>query len=84
MVKKKKKQYFKSKKTGTFNKKKLKNAILSILYESPAKTVNYKQMSDWLGVKDAETRKLVHVVLQELTEDEYLDQISRGKYKLKA
>ncbi|MDB4584588.1 ribonuclease R, partial [Draconibacterium sp.] len=28
--------------------------------------------------------KLVNVVLQELHDDEYLDQISRGKYKLKA
>ncbi|MCG6189692.1 ribonuclease R [Maribellus maritimus] len=82
--KKKKKRYFKNKKTGTFNKKKLKNAILSILYEEPAKTVNYKQISTWIGIKDSETRKLVHIVLQELEEDEYLNQVSRGKFKLKA
>ena len=69
---------------GTYNKKKLKNAILSILYEEPGKTVNYKQISTWLGIKDMETRKLVNVVLQELKDDEYLDQIARGKYKLKA
>ncbi len=82
--KKKKKRYIKSKKANTFNKKKLKNAILSLLYEEPGKTINYKQISTWLGVKDPETRKLVNVALQELKEDDYLDQISHGKYKLKA
>lgn len=71
-------------KTGTFNKKTLKNAILSVLYEEPSKTVNYKQVSTLLGVNDHEARKLVNVVLLELKEDEYLDEISRGKYKLKA
>ncbi len=82
--KKKKKRYIKSKKAGTFNKRKLKNAILSVLYEEPAKTVNYKQISTWLGIKDPETRKLVNVTLQELKDDDYLDEISNGKYKLKA
>lgn len=84
MDKKRKKRHIKSVKTGTFNKKTLKNAILSVLYEEPSKTVNYKQVSTLLGVKDHEARKLVNVVLLELKEDEYLDEISRGKYKLKA
>lgn len=72
------------KRTGTYNKKKLKNAILSILYENPGKTVNYRQVSKSLDIKDNETQKLVNIVLQELSEDSYLDKISRGKYKLKA
>lgn len=84
MSRKKKKKFQKKSKTGTFNKKKLKNTILTILYEEPGKTVNYKQISTWLGIKDIETRKLVNVVLQELHDDDYLEQISRGKYKLKA
>ncbi|NQU52818.1 MAG: ribonuclease R [Bacteroidetes bacterium] len=81
---KKKKKFQKKRASGTFNKKKLKTEILAILYEEPGKTVNYKQISTWLGVKDIETRKLIDVVLQELNDDDYLDQISRGKYKLKA
>ncbi len=84
MARNKKKKYQKRRKPGTFNKKKLKNLILTILYEEPGKTVNYKQISTWLGIKDIETRKLVNVVLQELGDDDYLEQISRGKYKLKA
>ncbi len=82
--KKRKKGKFRKTKPGTFNKKKLKNAILTLLYEEPGKTVNYKQVSTWLGIKDMETRKLVNVVLQDLKDDDYLDQIARGKYKLKA
>jgi ribonuclease R len=84
MSRKKKRKFPKKRKLGTFNKKKLKNTILTILYEEPGKTVNYKQISTWLGIKDIETRKLVNVVLQELHDDDYLEQISRGKYKLKA
>ena len=82
--KKNKKGGFKKFKAETFNKKKLKNSIITILYGDPGKTVNYKQISTWLGVKDMETRKLVNAVLQELHDDGYLEQIVRGKYKLKA
>ncbi|MDR2910823.1 MAG: ribonuclease R [Bacteroidales bacterium] len=86
MVKKKKKkaEFKKGKSNATFNKKKLKNAILSILYKEPAKTVNYKQISTLLGIGDFESQKLINTVLQELTDDEYLDNISRGRYRLKA
>jgi ribonuclease R len=84
MAKKKKRKFQNKKKSGTFNKKKLKNEILSIFYEEPAKSINYKQIATWLGIKDIETRKLTNVVLQELHDDDYLEQISRGKYKLKA
>jgi ribonuclease R len=81
---KKKKGGFKKIKADTFNKKKLKNSIITILYGDPGKTVNYKQISTWLGIRDMETRKLVNAVLQELHDDGYLEQIVRGKYKLKA
>jgi ribonuclease R len=66
---------FKNIKADTFNKKKLKNSIITILYGESGKTVNYKQISTWLGIKDLETRKLVNVVLQELHDDGYLDKL---------
>lgn len=84
MAKKNKKNYRKLKKSATFNKKKLKNAILSVLYEEPAKVVNYKQIASWLGVKDPEGRRLINIALEEMKDDEYLEQISRGRYRLKA
>jgi len=83
MTKKKKKKPVKIRKTQNFNKKKLKTVILSSLYEEPGKSVNYRQLSGTLGVKDPETRTLINVVLQELADDGYLDVVARGKYKLK-
>ena len=84
LKKNRKKGGFKKIKPETFNKKKLKNSIVTILYGDPGKTVNYRQLSTLIGIKDMETRKLVNVVLQELHDDGYLDQVARGKYKLKA
>ena len=73
---KKRKNRKKIHKSVIFNKKKLKNSILSLLYEEPGKEVNYKQVSTWLGIKDTESRRLVNVTLQELKDDEYLEQVS--------
>ncbi len=84
MAKKKKKKRSKLNQSVTFNKKKLKNAILSVLYEKPGRIVNYKQVASWLSVKDEEGRRLVNVALQELHDNDYLEQISRGRYRLKA
>ncbi len=84
MSKKNSKTRKKLKQTVVFNKKKLKNSILEVLYNKPGKTVNYKQISSVLGVKDDEGRRLVQVALQEMKDDEYLEQVSHGSYRLKA
>ena len=80
MKKKKKNKGLKS----TFNKKNLKNAILTVFYDNPQKTYNYKQLAVLLAVKDPEIRKLVNVALDELAESENLEQVQRGKFKLKS
>ncbi|NQU87341.1 MAG: ribonuclease R [Mariniphaga sp.] len=82
MAKKNKKR--KGLKMATFNKNKLKKAVLGLLYDQPSKIVNYKQVAANLGIREAETRGLINVVLQELFDDNYLNQVSRGKYKLKS
>src|SRR6056297_294693 len=84
MAKKKNKQRRKLKKSVALNKKKLKSIILSVLYEDGGKTVNYKQIFSWLGIGDPQGRQLINVALKELTDDDYLDQVAHGKYKLKA
>jgi len=84
MARKKDKSRKKLKSSVIFNKKKLKNNILTVLYEKPGKTINYKQVASWMGIKDDEGRRLVNVALQELKDDEYLEQISRGSFRLKA
>jgi ribonuclease R len=68
---------------ATFNKKNLKSAILSVMYDDPVRPVNFRQISSALKIKDEESRKLVNVVLDELYESGYLEQLSRGKYRLK-
>ncbi len=74
----------KKRQLATFNKKNLKSAILSVMYDDPARTVNYRQISSSLDIRDDESRKLVSVVLEELHESGYLEQISRGKYRLRS
>jgi len=80
----KKKKRRKLKKSVIFNKKKLKNIILSVLYEEQGKTINYKQISAWLSIKDPKSRSLVNIALQELKDDDYLEQVSRGRYRMVA
>ena len=81
---KKKNRKNRSKILSTFNKPQLKKSILDIFYADPQKTYNYRQLSGILGIKDMETKKLVNIVLDELTENEILDQIQRGKFKVKS
>lgn len=73
----------KSRKMVAFNKKNLKSAILSVMYDDPVKPFNYRQIGSLLGIKDEEARKLVVVVLGELHESGYLEQLARGKYRLR-
>ncbi len=74
----------KSKNLSNFNKPQLKKAILDIFYGDQQKTYNYKQLGSLLGVNDPETKKLINVVLDELAENDNLEQIQRGKFKLKS
>ncbi len=81
---KKKKKRKKNWLPSTYNKRNLKKAVLSLLYEEPSRAANYKQISSSLGIRDPEIRKLVHVVLEDLYDDNYLDQVARGKYRLRS
>ena len=83
MVKKKNRKK-KSNNLSNFNKRQLKKSILDIFYGDPQKTYNYKQIGSLLEVKELETRKLINVVLDELAESETLEQVQRGKFKLKS
>jgi ribonuclease R len=80
MAKKKKTKI--AKLVESFNKPKLKNAILPLFYDHPERTYNYKQIAELLKIQDPEITKLVFVVLEELTENGNLQSVQRGKYKL--
>lgn len=81
---KKKKDPFKKKKNKGFNKKEIKKAILEACYKEPEKLFTYKQFTGLLKISDPATAQLTTAVLQELTDDGYLIQPERAKYKLKA
>ena len=78
MVKKKKNKKLK------FNKAGLKKAVLDIFYANPQKTFNYKQLAAELFIRDNPTKRLIHVALEELRDNENLEEIGRGKYKLRS
>lgn len=80
----KKKKFKKAKLVESFNKPKLKNAILTAFHDNPERTYNYKQIAELLKIRDPEISKLVFVVLEELVENDNLQSVQRGKYKLKS
>lgn len=66
------------------NKKALKNSILGIFSNDPKKTYNYKQIASHLLIKDIEEKKLVMQVLNDLQLEDYIEEITKGKYKAKS
>ncbi|MFV0507321.1 MAG: ribonuclease R [Bacteroidales bacterium] len=65
-----------------FNKKRLKATILKLFFKEPGRTFNYKQIAAALGIMDAQTKNLVTVSLDELQDQEKIESVSRGKYRL--
>jgi ribonuclease R len=74
----------KQKQTVTFNKKFLKSELIGLFYENPQKIFNYRQLNSLLGIADRNTARLTSVVLDELADSGRLEQVQRGRYKLKA
>ena len=69
---------------ATFNKRKLKKTILSVIYDNPQKNFNYKQIATELDVKDPAIFRLVSVALEEMAQSGKLEQTQKGRYKLKS
>ena len=57
--------------------------VKKIFEANPDYTYNYKQISSLLGIRDLSARKLIVGILEDLTDQEMLIQISRGKYQMK-
>jgi ribonuclease R len=73
----------KEKKALKFNKAGIKKAILSVYYNNINKTFNYKQLASLIEADDENSRKLINLVLLELRDAETLEEVERGKFKLK-
>ncbi|MCT4601991.1 MAG: ribonuclease R [Marinifilum sp.] len=79
MTKKRKKN------SGTrYNRKSLENLIVGIFSNNPEKTFNYKQVSRQLEIKEMGVKQLVVGILYDLTDLDFLHEISTGKFKLKS
>jgi ribonuclease R len=67
-----------------FNKAGLKTSIMALFYEEPTYVYNYKQLSSKLGAKNTTAQLLVSVSLQELRDNQVLEEVSKGRFRLKA
>lgn len=74
----------KSQKSKSFDKKTLMNNILGIFSNNPSKTFNYKQLAITLGIKDIAQKQLITEVLYEFVDVGSLEEVYRGKFKLKS
>lgn len=83
MQKKKKQDKTKKKNLQTYDKTALLTYISDTFNRNPHKIYNYKQIAKRLGIKDMATKILVNQVLNELTVKGKLDEIERGKFRLK-
>jgi ribonuclease R len=69
------------------NKKKVKKvdlrgAVKNLFSNNPQKTYNYKQASAALGISKKSSRLQIEVLLFELSEENYLNEVSTGRFKL--
>ncbi|MCE1199871.1 MAG: ribonuclease R [Marinilabiliales bacterium] len=67
-----------------FNKAGLKTSIMALFYEEPSFIYNYKQLSRKLGAKSSTAQLLVNVALQELRDNLALEEVTKGRYRLKS
>lgn len=56
--------------------------IINIFNENPEKTFNYKQISTLLNIKSESQRVFINQLLYELLDEDFLAEISRGKFKV--
>ncbi len=63
-------------------KSELVRSIINIFNEQPEGTFNYKQISTLLNIKSESQRVFVNQLLYELLEEDFLVEISRGKFKV--
>jgi len=68
----------------SFNKAGLKTTIMALFYEEPTYVYNYKQLSGKIGAKNTTAQLLVSVALQELRDNDALEEVSKGRFRLKA
>ena len=62
----------------------LTQSILTALRKQNSKPINYKQIASILGVRDSSSRNLIIKKIKKLQSEEKIEEVSRGKYIIKA
>ena len=63
-------------------KKVMEKQIIDVFRKAPARPLNYKQLSSKIGAKDQASRDLVTSILAGLYEQEVVDEVSPGRYRI--
>jgi len=71
----------KPQKDKSLNKKVLQKGILEIFKTHPLQNFNYKQVASRLNKNDDLAKRLINMILYELTEKEILEEVYTGKFK---
>lgn len=74
----------KNKRKSNFSKEVLYNKILGILSGQPGKSYNYKQLAKFFNIRDESQRLLIIQALNELAQAEQIEEIEKGKFRLKS
>jgi ribonuclease R len=74
---------FKGPDSKSINKKILRSKIIGIFNQNTSQSLNYKQISSRLNLKDPAQRALIIDVLNELVRSGQVTEVQRGKYKMK-
>jgi len=64
-------------------KQNLLQQVVSIFDKNPSQTLSFKQLSKAFGFKDLSNKKLLHIILQQLTAQNKLYETKRDYYKLR-
>lgn len=72
----------KSESSTRVRKSELVQGIVNIFNENSEKTYNYKQIATELGIKSESQRIFINQLLYELLDEDFLVEISRGKFKI--
>lgn len=73
---------FKNNDSSKVRKSELVRSIVNIFNQESEKTFNYKQISTLLNIKSESQRIFINQLLYELLEEDFLVEISRGKFKV--
>lgn len=72
----------KTKKKPSGRKKVIEKQIIQLFSKSPARPLNYKQISGKIGATDQASRDLVVNILADLYQQEVVDEVRPGKYRI--